>query len=241
MTKTVLIIEDDQDIAESLRISLENESVRTRVSLTGEDGLSASLDKNSPPAAILLDLLLPGMNGIEICRRLRSEANTRNTPIIIITAKTAASDVLGCFDAGADDYITKPFSIRAVISRVQTLIARKQKKYGIVYDDGDLRIDFDQKLAFRNSLSLPLSGFDFALLSELVANAGRVTTPQQLTIKLWDEIDRVPHWAVDITERRVNLLITLCGEAIETVSQNSYRFVGSQFHFESNGNLSTQN
>ena len=111
MPKRVLIIEDDPDIAESLQICFRNDNVESRVAYTGEDGLIASLNKNQPPSAIILDLLLPGMSGIEHCRRLRKESSTRITPIIFLTAKTSQSDVSSCFDAGADDYLTKPFSI----------------------------------------------------------------------------------------------------------------------------------
>src|SRR5215468_8039474 len=135
MQNRVLIIEDDPDIAESLRISLNFEKVDTRVAFTGEDGLVASLDRNEPPNAILLDLLLPGMSGIELCRRLRKESNTRLTPIIFITARTSESDIRGCFDAGADDYIAKPFSIRSLLRRLEVVLARQETRGIEPYDD----------------------------------------------------------------------------------------------------------
>jgi DNA-binding response OmpR family regulator len=119
----VLIIEDDPDIAEALRYSLERERFQTRVALTGEEGLSASLDKSDPPSIILLDLLLPGMKGTEICRRLRQERMTSNTPILVITAKAMETDLTMTLQAGANDFITKPFSIRDVIKRVRALLS----------------------------------------------------------------------------------------------------------------------
>jgi DNA-binding response OmpR family regulator len=122
MLGRVLIIEDDPDIAEVLRYGLENENFKTRVALTGEDGLSASLDKNNPPSIILLDLLLPGMTGTELCRRLRSEPLTRSTPIVIVTAKAFETDIVTCLNLGANDYIIKPFSLREVIARVNSLL-----------------------------------------------------------------------------------------------------------------------
>jgi two-component system, OmpR family, phosphate regulon response regulator PhoB len=123
MSQVVLIIEDDPDIAECLRLGLESAQLATRVALTGEEGLSASLDKNNPPAAILLDLLLPGMSGIEICRRLR-QTERKHIPIIVVTAKVSEADRAATLAVGADDYITKPFSIRDVVQRVSCLLQK---------------------------------------------------------------------------------------------------------------------
>jgi DNA-binding response OmpR family regulator len=119
----VLIIEDDPDIAELLRYGLENEQFTTRVALTGEEGLKASLDEKRQPNVILLDLLLPGMNGFEICCRLRRESLTRTTPIIILTATAFESDMEKSLSLGANDYITKPFSLREVVCRIRALLS----------------------------------------------------------------------------------------------------------------------
>ena len=126
MTGPILIIEDDPDIAEALRYSFEKNDFKTRVALTGEEGLSASLDKGNPPSIILLDLLLPGMNGFELCRRLRSEALTQNTPIVLVTAKVFDKDIATGMELGIDDYIVKPFSIADVLGRVNSLLQARQ-------------------------------------------------------------------------------------------------------------------
>ena len=123
MARPILIIEDDPDIADILRYGLEKEKLETRVAFDGKEGLSASLDQNNPPALILLDLLLPSMNGIEICRRLRREPATANIPIVMVTAKSSASDCASAFAAGVNDYLTKPFSIRNIIDRVVALLS----------------------------------------------------------------------------------------------------------------------
>ena len=123
MAKPILIIEDDPDIAYILRYSLEKEKFETRGAFDGKEGLLASLDQNNPPALILLDLLLPSMNGIEICRRLRREPATANIPIVMVTAKSSASDYACAFAAGANEYITKPFSIRKIIDCVVALLS----------------------------------------------------------------------------------------------------------------------
>src|SRR5438105_270078 len=108
MSRPVLIIEDDTDIAESLKYNLEREGLGTVIALSGEQGLTEALNQRNPPALILLDLMLPGMSGIELCRRLRREPQTRRTPIIMLTAKTSESERVAGLDLGADDYITKP-------------------------------------------------------------------------------------------------------------------------------------
>jgi two-component system, OmpR family, phosphate regulon response regulator PhoB len=125
MTGPVLIIEDNADIAEVLQYVLENEKLKTRVALTGEEGLIASLDETNAPSIILLDLLLPGMSGIELCRRLRREPLTRNTPIIVVTARASEEDREASLRSGADDYIIKPFSVRDVIARINRLLQRR--------------------------------------------------------------------------------------------------------------------
>ncbi len=111
MAKPVLIIEDDPDIAEGLRYNLEREGLEAIIAPTGEVGLAAALDTRRPPALIILDLMLPGMSGTELCRRLRREPATRRTPIMMLTAKTEEADRISGLDLGADDYITKPFSV----------------------------------------------------------------------------------------------------------------------------------
>ena len=122
MISRVLIIEDDPDIAEILRYGFEKKGFETRVALNGEEGLTASLDKDSPPSIILLDLLLPGMNGFELCRRLRSEPLTQNTPIVIISATASENAVAAGLELGISDYIVKPFTISQVFGRIDAVL-----------------------------------------------------------------------------------------------------------------------
>src|SRR5260221_14113532 len=117
MPKSALIIEDDPDIAESVKYNLESAGFTAIVAATGEQGLNLALDMQDPPAVIVLDLMLPGMNGMELCRRLRRENQTRRTPIIMLTAKTSEPDRVAGPDMGADDYIAKPFSVREMLAR----------------------------------------------------------------------------------------------------------------------------
>jgi DNA-binding response OmpR family regulator len=122
MAGPVLIIEDEPDIAEILRYSLEKAGFSTRTASTGAEGLNASLDHTNPPSLILLDLLLPGMNGLEICRRLRNEPATHRIPIVIITAKALPADIDSSLALGVNDFFVKPFSIREVVGQVRSLL-----------------------------------------------------------------------------------------------------------------------
>ena len=126
MFHPILIIEDDPDISESLKYNLEREGLRAIVASTGEAGLAAALNEKEPPLLIILDLMLPGMSGIELCRRLRREPATRRTPIIMLTAKASESDRVAGLDLGADDYITKPFSVRELLARVRAVMRRTE-------------------------------------------------------------------------------------------------------------------
>src|SRR5438067_10646722 len=135
MSKLVLIVEDDPDIAEGLRFNLEREGLESLIALTGEQGLTAALDARRPPALIILDLMLPGMSGTELCRRLRHEPQTRRTPIIMLTARTTESDRVSGLDLGADDYITKPFSVRELLARVRAVLRRVDETATARYDD----------------------------------------------------------------------------------------------------------
>jgi len=123
MSRPILIIEDDPDIAEVLRYSLEAKKFETRIAYTGKEGLAASLDKDQPPLLILLDQLLPEMNGLDICRRIRRDASTPHIPIIMVTAKSEEADFVNARAAGVDDYVTKPFNIRKVLERIDALLS----------------------------------------------------------------------------------------------------------------------
>ncbi|HKR58303.1 MAG TPA: response regulator [Pyrinomonadaceae bacterium] len=127
MSGPILIIEDDPDIVDVLRYVLQSREYPTRIALNGIEGLMASMDQAELPSLILLDMLLPEMNGIEICRRLRREKSTRGIPIIMVTAKASEADFANAMAVGVDDYITKPFSVRTLLERVDLLLKRVQE------------------------------------------------------------------------------------------------------------------
>ena len=185
MSRPVLIVEDDPDIAEALRYNLEREGLKTRLAATGEQGLMAALDGQSPPALVILDLMLPGMSGIELCRRLRREPATRRTPIIMLTARTGEAERVAGLDLGADDYITKPFSVRELVARVRAVMRRVDDSTAARYEDGRLMIDFGDMRVVCDGTPVKLTRKEFSLLATLARGSGRVATRQQLLDHVW--------------------------------------------------------
>src|SRR5215203_4174757 len=143
MLQNILIVEDDADIAESLHYNFKREGFRVSVAESAEKGLRLALDEKQTPSLVLLDLMLPGMSGMELCRRLRREQLTENTPIIMLTAKAAEGDKIAGLDIGADDYIVKPFSVKEVIARVRAVLRRAEKDDSPKYQDERVTVDFE--------------------------------------------------------------------------------------------------
>ncbi len=226
MPRPALIIEDDPDIAESVRYNLETAGFKALVASTGEQGLTLAMDTQNPPAVIVLDLMLPGMNGMELCRRLRRENQTRKTPIIMLTAKTSESDRVAGLDIGADDYIGKPFSVRELLARIRAVLRRAEDEAGERYDDGRLAIDFDDVRASCDGTHVKLTNKEFLLLSTLAKKRDRVITRQQLLDKVWGYSYYGDARTLDVHIRRLRQKLDACGDCIETVVGVGYRFVG---------------
>jgi two-component system alkaline phosphatase synthesis response regulator PhoP len=226
MPKLALIIEDDPDIAESVRYNLESEGFSALVASTGEQGLRLALDTQNPPMVIVLDLMLPGMNGMDICRRLRRENQTRRTPIIMLTAKTSEADRIAGLDLGADDYIAKPFSVRELMARVRAVLRRIEEEAAEKYEDGRLTIDFADVRASCDDANVKLTNKEFLLLSALAKKRGRVVTRQQLLDQVWGYSYYGDARTLDVHIRRLRQKLDACGDCIETVVGVGYRFVG---------------
>lgn len=235
----VLIIEDDPDIAESLRYNLEREGLKTRVAETGEVGLSAALDAQSAPSLIILDLMLPGMSGTELCRRLRREPQTRRTPIIMLTARSGEADRVAGLDLGADDYITKPFSVRELMARVRAVLRRVDESTVARYEDTRLQIDFAEMRVTCDGQNVRLTRKEFALLSALSKAAGRVATRQQLLDNVWGYQYFGDSRTLDVHIRRLRQKLGACGDCIETVVGVGYRFSGCPEKQEEQQNSAT--
>jgi two-component system, OmpR family, alkaline phosphatase synthesis response regulator PhoP len=226
MSKRALIIEDDVDIAETVRYNLDSEGFETTVASTGEEGLTLALDQQNPPAVIILDLMLPAMNGMDLCRRLRRETQTRRTPIIMLTAKTSEAERIAGLDVGADDYIAKPFSVRELLARVRAVLRRSDDAAGDRYQDGRLTIDFEDVSALCDGVKVKLTNKEFSLLSTLAKKRGRVVTRQQLLDQVWGYSYYGDARTLDVHIRRLRQKLGGCGDCIETVVGVGYRFLG---------------
>jgi DNA-binding response OmpR family regulator len=226
MTKPVLIVEDEPDIAEGLRYNLEREGLRALVAGTGEKGLELALDKTNPPALILLDIMLPGMSGIELCRRLRREPQTRRTPIIMLTARGSEGERVAGLELGADDYVTKPFSVRELVARVRAVLRRADDAAAANYEDERLRVHFEDMHVRCEGAEVRLTRKEFALLAALARRPGRVATRQQLLDEVWGQQYYGDTRTLDVHIRRLRSKLGACGDSIDTVVGVGYRFVG---------------
>lgn len=226
MQQNILIVEDDADIAESLHYNLKREGFRPSIAESGEKGLRLALDERNMPSLIILDLMLPGMSGMELCRRLRREPMTESTPIIMLTAKAAETDKIAGLDTGADDYIVKPFSTKEVIARVRAVLRRSEKEEAPRYEDARMSVDFADMRVLCGGSDVKLTRKEFALLTHLITNTGRVATRQQLLDNVWGYSYFGDTRTLDVHIRRLRQKLGDCGDCIETVVGIGYRFLG---------------
>lgn len=221
--RSIVIIEDDADIAQSIRYNLEQEgSFHVTITTTGEAGLRTVLEH--PPNLILLDLNLPLMNGFEICRRLRREEATAQVPIIMLTARTDETDKIHGLGLGADDYVTKPFSVRELMARINAVLRRTEGNPSSVYDDGTLFIDYNHFIVRCQGQEISMTRKEFALLKLLAQSKGRVLTREYLLDRVWGIDYDGETRTLDVHIRRVRQKLGIDGY-IETAVGIGYRFV----------------
>ncbi len=189
MKHTVLIVEDEKNIVDILRFNLQKEGYDTLEAFDGKTGLELALEKN--PDLILLDLMIPQMNGFEVCKTVRDKG--QNTPILIITARESEKDKILGLDLGADDYITKPFSVRELMARVKANIRRvsvlnraETTTEENCLDFGRIVINRSANLVTKDGEDLELTQREFELLNYLASNAGKVFSRQELMERVWN-------------------------------------------------------
>ena len=183
----VLVVEDEENIVEALRYNLEREGYAVLTAMDGEKGLE--LARGSNPDLIILDVMLPRLDGFEVCRILRRDVNT---PILMLTAKGEEVDRIVRLELGADDYVTKPFSMRELLARVRAMLRRSRMTSETLfstgvesYTAGDLEVDLSSHTARLGSVTLDLKPREFDLLTLLVSNKGRAITRDQVLERLW--------------------------------------------------------
>ncbi len=222
----VLVVDDEQDILELIRYNLERDQFAVHTVTSGEAALD-QLESQSPDA-VVLDLMLPGMSGMEVCRRIKSAPATANLPVLMLTAKGEDVDIVNGLETGADDYVTKPFSPRILIARIRALLRRNGSTNGGAerVEVHDLIIDTSRHEVWRAGKAVHLSATEFAILEFLARNPGWVFSRARI-------IDNVKGKDYPVTERSVDVQILGLrkklgdeGQLIETVRGVGYRIRG---------------
>lgn len=223
----VLAVEDEQDIAGLIKHTLERGGdIEVQIVSSGDAALMVSAEQ--PPDLILLDLNLPVINGLEVCRLLRSRPATKNVPIIMLTARTSESDRVVGLDAGADDYVTKPFSLRELSARVRAVLRRGRGEAAqgpVVYRGAHLVADFDAVNIEVDGEAIRLTRREFELLRHLVENRNRVLSRDRLLERVWGYDRLIETRSVDVHVGRLRSKLGAAGKQIETVVGLGYRFV----------------
>ena len=222
--KKILIVEDERDILQLVKLYLEKEGFRTITATTGAEGLnSAKCDK---PDLVVLDLMLPEIDGLEVCKRLRSAPETAMLPIIMLTAKAEESDTVIGLELGADDYVTKPFSPKALVARVKALfrrLDRSQQDNLTVLRYGPLTMDLSRHEVTVRDKDVSLTAKEFGLLEHLLRNPGRVLTREVLLNHVWGYDYFGTTRTVDVHVRRLKQKISLLDDAILSVKSLGYK------------------
>jgi DNA-binding response OmpR family regulator len=221
--ETVLIVEDDPTMLRGLKDNFEFEGYRVLTATDGEAGLQTALDGR--PDLVILDIMLPKVNGYEICRRVRREG--LDTPIIMLTAKGQESDILLGLNLGADDYVTKPFSIKQLLARANAFLRRRREEHARVHRFGDCELNPVSRTLLRSGADVPLTPKEFNMLLLLACKPGRAYTRDEILRHVWG-------YDVIVTTRSVDRCITTLRGKIEpnpaeptfikTVRDIGYRF-----------------
>ncbi|HYE84118.1 MAG TPA: response regulator transcription factor [Clostridia bacterium] len=235
MSKRILVIEDEANIQELIKYNLEKNGYKVTVADNGVDGLEEALA--NVPDLILLDLMLPGLDGLEVCKRLRMEKQTKKIPIFMLTAKSEELDKVLGLELGADDYITKPFSIKELIARIRAAMRRisddntseaSEGKGVKILKVNDIEIDCERYEVRKNGEKLALTLKEFELLKMLIENKGRVLTRDFLLDKIWGYDYVGETRTVDVHIRHVRQKINDdegSNQMIETIRGVGYRFI----------------
>jgi len=226
MDAKILIVEDERDIADLLRYNLQEAGFKTDYVRNGADALQRAIEKT--PDLILLDLMLPEVDGMIVCRLLKNDPRTKNIPIVMVTAKTEEKDRVAGLELGADDYIIKPFSPREVVLRVSAVLRRihigKQTESTKRIEMHGVTIDLDKHQVLTQSGSIDLTATEFKLITLFARSPGRVFTRDILMDVIWGQdyygIDRT----VDTHVSRLRRKLGEFGKHIETVHGVGYRF-----------------
>lgn len=222
MSQQILIVEDEADIRELLRFNLEREGFSVLEAADGNEGLK--LARQHMPDLMLLDVMLPGFDGFEVCRRLGAQAETANIPVLMLTARGEEMDRVVGLSLGADDYVVKPFSVRELMLRIRAVLRRgTRSSESPVLERHGIRLRPEAHTAEVQGEEMPLTATEFRLLEDLLRHAGAVRTREQLLNKVWGYSFEGYARTVDTHVRRLRAKLGDAAAMLETVRGVGYR------------------
>lgn len=226
----ILIVEDEKDIVELIKYNLEKENFKVQSANNGQKALD--LVSKNQPNLILLDLMLPEIDGLEVCRKLKKDPKTSHIPIIMLTAKSAESDKIVGLELGADDYITKPFSVKELIARIKALLRRMnpEAKQVEIIKLGEVSIDFSKYLVTQKGKSIELTTKEFELFKALINARGRAISRDTLLENVWGY-----DYSLEITTRTVDVHILNLRKKLKSIADRiiTIKNVGYRLELES--------
>jgi two-component system phosphate regulon response regulator PhoB len=225
MSHKILIIEDEPDIRKTLEYNISREGYKVVCASSLSKGKEHI--NSSDFSLILLDLMLPDGSGLDLCREIKSDKDKSSTPIIILTAKDDEVDKVVGFELGADDYVTKPFSVRELILRIKAVLKRgaeKKETLEVQRQFGELIMDIDSHEVFVNSEQIILTALEFRLLRQLVDRRGRVQSRDQLLSDVWGYSSEVSTRTVDTHIKRLREKLGTMGKYVQTIRGVGYKF-----------------
>jgi two-component system, OmpR family, phosphate regulon response regulator PhoB len=222
----VLLVDDERDLLSLLDFNLRSAGFETTLATTGEQALSQL--RRRVPDLVVLDLMLPDIAGTELCSRIKSDPRTKHVPVLMLTAKGDEIDRVVGFEVGADDYVTKPFSVRELVLRVRALLRRSRPGRAAERTPesvGPIRVDVDSHRAFVDGAEIQLTPLEFKLLTTLMARLGRVQSREQLLEDVWGMSSELETRTVDTHVKRLREKLGSGRDLLETVRGIGYRLV----------------
>ncbi len=220
---TILVIDDEKDLLELVRYNLEKEQFDVILARNGEEGLQIA--RKHRPDVIILDIMMPGMDGLEVCRRLRGEDRTAHVPLIMLTARAAESDRVVGLEMGADDYVTKPFSPRELVARVRAVLRRSARSEAApdVISVGCIHIDVGRHEVTSDGKHVSLTATEFKILYYLASRPGRVVSRDEIIDGAMDREAAVTDRTIDVHMTSIRKKLGPAGTLIETVRGFGYK------------------
>lgn len=222
--KRIILIEDEEDIAALLKLQAELSGYKLHVEVDGINGYRAI--EREKPDLVLLDIMLPGQNGFDVCRKMKSHADLKNIPVIILTAKAEEIDIILGLELGADDYIAKPFSPKVLFSKIKAILRRSKEaeKTPEILVFGEFTLEVDRYILSKGDKTIPITLSEFGILKRLISNKGKVLTRNQLLDDIHNDDAFIVDRNIDVHIAALRKKLGPNFENIETVRGIGYRF-----------------